>query len=101
YMSLHVISCCPARRSSDLHLQQCTAPARDQAVQAKPLRRDALVEYAAIGQFAAITHLHSAARGGFGTAAGAELGHQHAIGQRSRSEEHTSELQSRENLVCR
>lgn len=61
------------------HLQQCAAPAGDQAVQAKPLWRLTLVEDTAVCQRTAIAHLHPATCRGRRATAAAQLAHQHAV----------------------
>src|SRR5690606_42016173 len=87
----------PTRRSSDLHLGEGLGNLKG-AGHAKPahtVRADA--------RRVSAEEMHAAAVGPVGASDGIEKGRlAGAVGaDDARSEEHTSELQSRENLVCR
>src|SRR5690606_41331393 len=87
----------PTRRSSDL----ARDPQREQAVQADGVEVRAFEPVLALGRAAATAGDEPAQVG----VASAILDQQHqleaVVEAELRSEEHTSELQSRENLVCR
>src|SRR5690606_42086381 len=86
----------PARRSSDLHDLELDKPAIEGGKRVLQHRR-------AGHQFLPVPHGETLFRGKRGVAAGKGVGKVDLVGSQrvKRSEEHTSELQSRENLVCR
>src|SRR5690606_40863270 len=93
------LSSFPTRRSSDLRTVQGGQQGADLVDLARDVDDQQRVGAGIRGDAAARRQEATADRGtAAGTTAGGELG---AFGQQVRSEEHTSELQSRENLVCR
>src|SRR5690606_41459628 len=91
----------PTRRSSDLHGGRVSGH-QQRAVSVAPAARPAAREYLLRGRRRPVDLF--LARGGGGQYPALREGfsrrEDHPAGTELRSEEHTSELQSRENLVC-